>query len=794
MSEPLLSRFTPSLMSAEALEAIFVQREALAQRLVELIHESAQGESKQHTLVVGPRGIGKTHLVALIYHRLQADEDLKKKLLIAWLREEEWGISSFLDLLLRVLSSLRAEYGNSGLEEVESFFDLPPAEAERRAGDLLVQYVGSKSLLLIAENLDEIFSGLGLSGQKRFRAFLQERGFVSILATSQSLFNGVSLQTSPFYGFFRVHHLAELDHREAVQLLTRVAQLTGKSDLASALGTPEGRARVRAVHHLAGGNPRIYIIFSQFLTRDSLDELVGPMIALLDDLTPYYQARMAWLSPQQRKIVELLCDRRGAVTVKEIAKQCFVSQQSASSQLKTLRDAGYVLSLPVGRESYYEIREPLMRLCMEVKKHRGEPVRLLVDFLRLWYSRGELETKLAESAFQLGAVRESLLHAVKLSEANSVDPRISACTEDLLQAAEEMDFGQVAQTSDEILAVIGFRLGGKVPESQSDAEAIQLALMGKAMCCLAENDWDGVLSNSKIASSIDEANPGAWAFLGNAHFLREEWGESLGAHEKALSLGFKSPAVFFQISKACQELGFRERAVNAAEDAVSRDAESSRNWLRLGEAMCHLGRFEDGLKSLDRALSLEPGSEVALQWRFVALAGIGRIEEAIQSLERAFKISRKVVPLDFSSRERVAEFFYGGEIEHYRLADAITSWALRAEFNREKAVWKIVAVNWVKVYQRIEQLSILGVALVRSALLFRDSHNRDAIEPWLAAWKEAGAGIAELEVPLKLLEGAARFLETNDERALLELSSEERRVVEALLAEPVGESSNNAAA
>ena len=37
----------------------------------------------------------------------------------------------------------------------------------------------------------------------------------------------------------------------------------------------------------------------------------------LDELTPYYQARMQWLSPQQRKIIELLCDRRYAVPVKK---------------------------------------------------------------------------------------------------------------------------------------------------------------------------------------------------------------------------------------------------------------------------------------------------------------------------------------------------------------------------------------------------------------------------------------------------------------------------------------------
>ncbi len=38
-----------------------------------------------------------------------------------------------------------------------------------------------------------------------------------------------------------------------------------------------------------------------------------------------------------------------------------------SSQLKNLRDMGYVYSEAIGRESYYELREPLMCFCMDVR-------------------------------------------------------------------------------------------------------------------------------------------------------------------------------------------------------------------------------------------------------------------------------------------------------------------------------------------------------------------------------------------------------------------------------------------
>ena len=95
LSPEHLFPFTPSLMSAQTLEELLVQRQALAQRLTDLVRDSTLTASKHHVLLVGPRGMGKTHLVALIYHRIKAMLDLTDALRIAWMQEEEWGVDSF---------------------------------------------------------------------------------------------------------------------------------------------------------------------------------------------------------------------------------------------------------------------------------------------------------------------------------------------------------------------------------------------------------------------------------------------------------------------------------------------------------------------------------------------------------------------------------------------------------------------------------------------------------------------------------------------------------------------------
>jgi len=439
MGTTYLSRFTPSIMPPQVLEAIFVQREPLAERLVELIRDSALTRSKHHTLLIGPRGIGKTHLVSLIYHRVrQSDAVVGGQLLIAWLREEEWGVMSFLDLLLRIHRALVAEYKDEELgRRIEELFEMSADEAERSAAALLKDYVGSRTLLIIIENLDDLFGGLDDEGQKRLRSYLQENPFSTILATSQSLFGGVSLQTSPFYGFFRITHLEELSIDDATQLLSNIAKLDGDKDLASLIGTSLGRVRIRALHRLAGGNPRVYIIFSQFLTRESLNELIDALMRTLDELTPYYHERIRWLSPQQRKIVELLCDRGNAHSVKEIASRSFMTQQTASSQLKLLRGMGYVQTTPVGRESFYELREPLMRLCIEVKKHQDRPIRLVVELLRSWYTTEELQTRLNKLPVETGDPRSEREHIqAALTQYQSAEALVSLSdTERINQAA-----------------------------------------------------------------------------------------------------------------------------------------------------------------------------------------------------------------------------------------------------------------------------------------------------------------------------------------------------------------------
>ena len=634
-------------MAPETLEDILVQRHTLANYLVDKIRDSATTDSKYFQLLIGPRGIGKTHLVSLIYHRIAKMEDLQHKLLIAWLREEEWGIASFLDLLRGIFRAIAQEYPAAYQaqlhDEVEKLYELSPEQAEYKAAKLLTEFVGNRVLLLIVENLEDVFSGLGEFGQKQLRAYIQNHSFLTILATSQSLFDGVKLYENPFYGFFYSHTLNEFKVDDAVDLLNHIANLEANTDLASFIQTPTGRDRIKVVHYLSGGSPRVYIVFSAFLmTPESLDKLVEPFMEMLDSLTPYYQDRMKYISNQQRKIVDFLCDRGGAAPVKEIAKYCFIDQRTVSSQLKDLLEKGYVKKEEIGRESWYELREPLMRFCLEVKKQRNQPIRLIVDFIRVWYTREELQQRLGlrmadvdfgekESHFMyrrnlepipLDAVMDREYHMRALEAKDEEDPRLKAYYDEMKNCREEKDDVSALAYAEKLVASRG--------EARDWSE--------KGRCLNRLKRRDEALECLDKAIEIDSNYARALAYRGDVLDDLERYEEALVSYDRAIAIDANDQWAWAMRGNVLDNLKRYDEALVSFDRAIELDANDKWAWRRRGDVLDNLKRYDEALASLDRAIELDANDNWAWVLRGIVLNNLKRYDEALVSFDRAIEV------------------------------------------------------------------------------------------------------------------------------------------------------------
>jgi DNA-binding MarR family transcriptional regulator len=376
------ARFTPSLLDAETLERLFVNREPLVADITARIIRAAHSSERSHKLVIGPRGAGKTHLISLAYHRSRQSPDFGISFQVAWLPEDPWTIESYEDLLQAIL------------DRCEPASDMRGARAE----DKLLEVVRSHGpIVVLAENLDQIFEAIGADDQRRLRGLLENERPLLFIATATRITDYLIDQAYPFYGFFDTTNLQPFDLSEAIAMLKAIAALNNDQPLLHRLDEQRSHARLSAVEHLAGGQPRVWAMLGAGLTIERLDELVSTLLERFDDLTPYYQEQLARLSPRERKTVKALADINRAATVRDLAGLTNSDERSLAKTLTDLRRRGWVtvrkglLTDRVDKRlSFYQLAEPLIRIAFQLKASRGEPIKLVVDFLTAWFDQDEL--------------------------------------------------------------------------------------------------------------------------------------------------------------------------------------------------------------------------------------------------------------------------------------------------------------------------------------------------------------------------------------------------------------------
>lgn len=590
------SIYTPSLHEIDDLEARLVgPKRRHAERTVATVRKSVLDGGCHHLLFVGPRGIGKTHLVSVCFHRLRNDEELRQRVALAWIREEHYGIASAADLFRRIIEAVRTD--NAGAEIPEG----PSAEAELRT---LTRH---RHVVVFAENLNDLFRRIGPHGQQVLRALIQETAAVSLVATTPALFPGVSDAESPFYGTFDTTHIDEMSLDEATELLLRVAELRGDDSLIAALRRPETRRRLQVIQALAGGHPRIWMLFADSLTVGDIDELVPLFLKMLDDLTPYYQDRMRDLEGDQERIVALLCDQLGALSVGEIADRCEIEHRVASTAVGRLETKGFVRRASHAgkdrRRAYYELREPLLRLCLQVKEARGKPVQLIVDFLRGWYDQADVWSLLAQ--VPAGSLAVDYLRIAFFDEPPSpntltgVPPGEREVRVDgLFKVFPEASWIRASKAASAYL--------------QGDAEMALALLEGST-----EQPMDDVL---RLAASVRAGTAKGPQILRQLHSYVE---------------GSVSARDLFLLASALEDLNDLEGALIAQTKASQLvPGEAFIHELR-GQTLYQLGRFEEAVQAFDDARAFDEPTHRSRRLRSSALLELKRFDELLTESQTA---------------------------------------------------------------------------------------------------------------------------------------------------------------
>ncbi|WGS88023.1 ArsR family transcriptional regulator [Methylomonas sp. UP202] len=773
--------------------------------------------------------------MTLLVHRVGLDDNLQESLRIAWLNEDETS-TTLLELLRRIYLALSKRYpGDYRANDLEPIYDLEAEAAERLLATLLLEKLAGKTLLVALENLDALFEGLGKAGQQRLRAFIQEHPVMTIVATAQRLVDDVSKRNSTFFGFFQTEMLAMLSVEEAAELLGKIAALNRQDKAAAFLRSPTGRSRVRALHHLSGGNHRVYLVLSQFITGDNIDALVEPFAKMVDEMTPYYQERIRWLPPQQRKIVEFLCGRERPTPVKDMARHLFASQQTISSQLKDLRAKGYVQSAQRGRESLYEIAEPLMRICVEIKENQSPgPLRLLVDFLRIWYDGVQLddhlsacgEGSLARGYLQaaidrnsvLGNLRAQLLVEDFRNELNDEQrEEWMALIEDTAEVSEELAVacGELAKGNHEL----GLQYLAEIGDKNSNyPELIKInSNLWAARVYFKLGDYNSVI---RSVNSVVEYTEVPYSVLSSALSLRGKSYAKIGHIEMALddfnkviALEKAPPemvanvlierAPLLVISGKIEDALSDLKAVIAMKDISSETFAKAYIYIALTDDI--LGKHQDAISSYSAIMSLPKISFNYIGYvshlRGLAYLNLHDLEHAEQDF-RAATVTKEI-PIALIANSYIGLsiiLFSKGQWE-----EGVINLSNGLEFindihkPKEKLLEIIISIIFVsnlsptirkqriaelmQVFEQHHASNYLGEALIRHlGSLHRDpdeTPSPDNLEQWCSAWEAAGTNSEAMKLPLRLLRTGIDFLKAGaqDRSVLLDLNQEERQIL-----------------
>ncbi|HAK76300.1 MAG TPA: hypothetical protein DCM71_05190, partial [Runella sp.] len=381
------------------LEELLIGRREDVNLLTKFVNEIAQDGLNHQVIVVGQRGMGKTHILRVLYQRSQVF--LKdKKLKIAYFSEEEYGIAGYLDFLIRVLNAF-IRWNEEDREtlnlQMDGLRETHPNRQIEAAEKAILDYIGDRPLLILAENFDDILEALGKEGQSKLRSFLYRHSRTSIIATAQALSPDLGREDRPFYGFFTTIYLKKLNYEDSLELIRHLAEIEKQTNVLEHLKR-KGKAQVRAIHELVKGNHRLLVTFYEFLKADTLAALSTIFIKTLNDLKPYYETFIRYLPPQQQKILHYLALEKMAQNGTEIGKHCFIDSKTLSKQLSELQRRKLIDAIPDPydkRNKLYDISEPLLRISIEIGEHKEGISALFIDFLALYYSFDELQTQKA---------------------------------------------------------------------------------------------------------------------------------------------------------------------------------------------------------------------------------------------------------------------------------------------------------------------------------------------------------------------------------------------------------------
>ena len=662
--------YNPSQVPKETLLAEFTARLPMLADLLTIVRSNAAGEPCQHSLLIGPRGFGKTTFLYALKYRLEEDEKLAAEWTPLLFDEENYQIADLAGFWLECLRLAESAFRVSAEARYPtlSVSRDPQLESQARDAFLSLMKKQQRRALLLIDNINDILAVVcDASEQHRLRAFLMEESRVCVAGTASVYFDAIRNSDQPFYNLFRTFRL---DRFTPAEMKTAVHAMAEARAGERTITLPESAGYWKGLHILTGGNPRlvkmVFHLMEQGVTPDFRAQLEG----LLDAYTPYFKHRIEAMSPQQRRVFDAIALAWDPVQIGDIAPGLRMDSNKISAQVGTLMDA-QLIAIAGGstKRRTYQIADRFSNIYYFMRYSRGgrsrfewfvltmkailtpEQFRSQIDRMRehglACASAAELRDNahlLARATYALDDPKDRRAEAHKSIAAFLTHPQ-EAALRHLLDDPEMRD--TLAGEHAVICFFAGLPRGeresiGYQPDNSHWWNFLANLAQDRSFWLLAESafreaialdssdfySWYGLgylLKNHlerygeaeasfQEASKLDPSSPYPWNSLGNLlvdQFQRYEEGEA--AYRKAIEL---DPTYAYPWNGLGNLLTFRlyrydryEEAEIAYQKAIELAPEYANPWHGMGELLAiRLHRFEEAEIAYRRAIQLDPSA------------------------------------------------------------------------------------------------------------------------------------------------------------------------------------------
>ena len=387
-----IRKFNPgTFQSDEEVTEQFVVRNRELGIVLDVLRGNIGSPSCQQVLIVGPRGRGKTMLLARVAAELRTNDQFSGRLLPVRFTEESQEIFDLADFWLETLFHLVRESMTDDPEIAQELRETHAALSARWGEQAIHEYAKAavldaadrlgRKLVLMVENLHSLCRNVDEDFGWKLRGALQSEPQIMLLASATSHFKGLADPEQPFFELFRVVELQPLATEECRCLWQVVT------------GDRVSGSEVRPLEILTGGNPRLLAIVAGSARYRSLRWLMEEVVALIDEHTEYFRGHLEVLPKSERRVYVAVIDLWQPSTAGEVAARARMDVRVVSTMLVRLVERGMVVPDPASssRRRLYAAAEPLYSIYYRLRRERDESmvVRNLICFMATFYGVGE---------------------------------------------------------------------------------------------------------------------------------------------------------------------------------------------------------------------------------------------------------------------------------------------------------------------------------------------------------------------------------------------------------------------